>query len=192
MRCIARAEHLVAALGRRRATAVRLMVQQLERPHGQILTVFVDRDDGPVPMALVACTTQVYVLPRLSEVTLIGLAVPAACRLVPPLLLVQRAMYPTIEDPPSESGGEYRTTAVVRTAEADTEVGAPGAVSVCGAVVVVLVVVVVVLVVFVVEVVEVDAGGTVVVVCSWQAAASARVSSRPGRRRRSRARRRVG
>jgi hypothetical protein len=77
---------------------------------------------------LVAVTEQLYAVPLLSPVTVIGLEAPVAVRVVPPP--VHDAVYPLIAAPPSDQGAVKATVALPLPAVAVPMVGAPGGVGV--------------------------------------------------------------
>ena len=72
-----------------------------------------------------AVTEQLYAVPLLRPVTLIGLAAPVAVRVAPPP--VQDTVYPVIGEPPSEAGAVKAIEALPLPAVAVPMVGAPGA-----------------------------------------------------------------
>jgi hypothetical protein len=74
-------------------------------------TMATDAGDGSlVPIALVAATVHVYVLPLVSELTVIGDAAPVLLPDVPPLLDVHDAEYDRTANPPSSEGALKVTT----------------------------------------------------------------------------------
>jgi len=77
---------------------------------------------------LVAVTEQLYAVPLLSPVMVIGLEAPVAVRVVPPP--VHDAVYPLIAAPPSDEGAVKATVALPLPAVAVPMVGAPGGVGV--------------------------------------------------------------
>jgi len=78
----------------------------------------------PVPLALIAWTEKVYVVPLLRPATLIGLPVPLAVD--PPGLAV--TVYPVIAEPPLLSGAVKYTVALALAEMVLPTVGAPGTV----------------------------------------------------------------
>ena len=83
---------------------------------------------APRPLRFRAATVQVYVLPELRSLTLIGDEWRVFERVRPPLLDVQIALYSKIDDPPLLAGGENATVTLWCPAVADVIVGAPGTV----------------------------------------------------------------
>lgn len=81
------------------------------------------RDAVPVPSTFVAVTVNVYAVPFVNPVTVIGLAVPVA--VIPPGLDV--TVYCVMGYPPVDAGAVKLTVAVVLPATAETAVGVPGA-----------------------------------------------------------------
>jgi len=80
---------------------------------------------GPVPTALVAVTVNVYEVPFVSPVTVIGLDEPVAVMLEG----FEVTEYDVTELPPLEAGGAKLTVACELPAVAVAPVGAPGAVA---------------------------------------------------------------
>jgi hypothetical protein len=89
------------------------------------VTLFDAADAGPVPIALVAVTVKVYVVPFVKPVTVIGLDAPVAVML--PGLEV--TVYEVIALPPFEAGAVKLTVAWALPAVAVPIVGAPGTVA---------------------------------------------------------------
>ena len=87
------------------------------------VTLLEAADAGPVPIALVAFTVNVYAVPFVSPDTVTGL--DAAEPVNPPGLDV--AVYEVIALPPFDAGAEKLTVAEALPAVAITPVGAPGA-----------------------------------------------------------------
>ena len=85
-------------------------------------TLLDDADAGPVPAAFVAVTVNVYAVPLVSPVTVIGLAAPIA--VIPPGFDV--TVYPVIALPPSEVGAVNVTVASALPAVAVPMVGLCG------------------------------------------------------------------
>jgi hypothetical protein len=88
------------------------------------VTLLEAAEAGPVPAELVALTVNVYAVPLVSPVTVIGLAVPVT---VWPAEDV--TVYPVIVLPPLDAGALKDTVAWALPAAADTLVGAPGTVA---------------------------------------------------------------
>ena len=83
------------------------------------MTLFDGEDAGPLPTALVAWTVNVYAVPLVRPVTVIGLAVPVA--VLPPGDEV--TVYEVIGLPPLEAGGLKLTVACAFPAVAVTSSG---------------------------------------------------------------------
>ena len=83
-------------------------------------------DAGPSPVALVAVTVQVYVLPLVRPVTVMGELVPVIEPVVPPLVEVQTAVVAVMALPPLLVGAVYETAMAVLAPMALTRVGEPG------------------------------------------------------------------
>ena len=88
-------------------------------------TPFEAPDAMLVPTAFVAVTVNVYSVPLVSPVTVIGFVVPVA--VIPPGLDV--TVYDVIGLPPSDAGAVKSTAAAVLPGTAVTIVGTPGAVA---------------------------------------------------------------
>ena len=86
------------------------------------VTLLEGADAGPVPAALVAVTVNVYAVPLVSPLTMIGEAAPLVA--MPPGEDV--TAYDVIGEPPFEAGGVNATPAWVLPASAPVIVGAPG------------------------------------------------------------------
>ena len=87
-------------------------------------TTALDAADGaPVPATLFAVTTNVYDVPLVRPVTVMGEVAPVA--VAPPGLAV--TVYPVIADPPADAGAVNVTVASSLPAIAVPMVGAPGA-----------------------------------------------------------------
>ena len=86
-------------------------------------------DAGPVPVPFVAVTLQVYVAPAVSPATAIGDEAPDWLTDVPPVLLVQLALYATIAEPLAFAAVNDTLVLVVPSAGVDavTADGASGA-----------------------------------------------------------------
>ena len=87
------------------------------------VTLFDAAEAGPVPIALVAVTVNVYAVPFSRPLTVIGEVAPLA--VIPPGEDV--AMYEVTGEPPLEAGGVNATVACALPATAVPMVGAPGA-----------------------------------------------------------------
>ena len=86
------------------------------------VTLFDGAEASPVPTAFVAVTVNVYAVPLVRPVTVMGEAVPLA--LMPPGEEV--AVYDVIVAPPFEAGGANVTFACALPGSATPIVGAPG------------------------------------------------------------------
>ena len=86
-------------------------------------------DQAPVPMTFVARTRQVYVLPFVRPVTVIGLVAPLTDPATPPSEDVQFAVYEPMVAPPAESGARNATRADWFPRSAEAPRGAPGTVA---------------------------------------------------------------
>ena len=85
---------------------------------------------GPVPMAFVAVTVNVYAVPFVSPVTVAVSVLPPTEAVSPPGL--DATVYPVIALPPLEAGATQVTSACAFPAVALTDVGAPGTVTATG------------------------------------------------------------
>ena len=92
------------------------------------VTLFDAADAGPVPTEFVAVTVNVYGVPTVNPVTVIGETLPVAVR--PPGL--DDAVYVATGTPPSFAGGVNETVALPVPAVAVPTVGASGTVAVTG------------------------------------------------------------
>jgi hypothetical protein len=85
-------------------------------------------DAAPVPTEFVAVTVKVYAVPLVNPVTVIGLDVPVAVKVVPPPVGVAVTAYEVIALPPLDEGAAKLTVACPLPAVSLTPVGAPGTV----------------------------------------------------------------
>ena len=92
---------------------------------GDGVTLFDAAEGGPVPIAFVAVTLNVYAVPLARPVTVCVVAVVPAFVSRPPAG-VDVTAYPVIGDPPLDAGGVNETVALALPAVATTAVGAPG------------------------------------------------------------------
>lgn len=87
------------------------------------VTELVADDEAPAPFALLATTVNVYAVPFVSPLTVMGLALPVA--IWPP---EEVTVYPVMVEPPLDAGAEKLTLAEAFPAVALPMVGAPGTV----------------------------------------------------------------